>query len=97
MGDERSVRLAHLPVERMLASQSDNSSETSVESMVRQGMQLRDIESEVSRQAARAALMLWTERQPDTPRTQVVKQVARSLGVSARTIYNKLNGVERLS
>ncbi len=95
MGDERQVRLAHLPFDRMQVD--EDSPDKTVEAMVQQGMQMSDIEAEIARQTTRAALRLWTEREPDKPRTEVVKQVARSLGVSPRTVYNKLNGAKRTS
>ena len=95
MGDDARVRLAHLPFDRMLSADSAPSNDESIEEMVEHGMQMRDIETEVTRQATLAAIKLWRTRKPDMSKTQVVKEVARSLGVSPRTIYNKLNGIIR--
>ena len=97
MGDERCVRLAHLPFDRMRVGKNGDSSDKTVEYMVQHGMRMRDIEAEISRQAAHAALHIWAAKHPNNPRTVVVKQAAHSLGVSPRTIYNKLNGADQTS
>lgn len=94
MGTEDHVRLAHLPLARMHAPAAPASELMPVELMVRNGMKMREIESEVTRQATTAALRMWAARQPHASRTDVVNEVARSLGVSPRTIYNKLNGAD---
>jgi len=95
MGSERQVRLAHLPFARMQPDDAPGDSEKSIELMVREGMKMREIESEVARQATLAALRIRSHRQPEESRTDLVNEVARSLGVSSRTIYNKLNGTEK--
>ncbi|MBT8099136.1 MAG: sigma 54-interacting transcriptional regulator [Gammaproteobacteria bacterium] len=95
-GPERHIRFAHIPFNR-LASDSSGSTDaaSSVKQMVLNGSRMRDIENEFTRQAAQIAIRIWRKKMPDLQRTEVVKLVAESLGVSPRTIYNKLNGEDR--
>lgn len=92
MGNEEEVRLAHLPLQRMHASSADPETERTVASMVNAGMSMREVEIEAARQAACSALLRSRRRNPSASRTRQVARAADALGVSPRTIYNKING-----
>ena len=97
LGDETRLRLGHLPLDRLTPQQPTPTNSHDIETMVESGMCMRDIESEVSLRATSAAINYCKQKRPDYSRTELVEQAAKALGVSPRTVYNKLNSLEKLN
>ncbi|MEL6877261.1 MAG: sigma 54-interacting transcriptional regulator [Pseudomonadota bacterium] len=89
------VRLADLPVAVLCASEQHAAKPRSasfISGLVRASRPLDEIVSACSERAVEMKLQQLAVSHPNEKRTQLVRRAARQLGVSERTIYNRLNG-----